>query len=328
MTKPASYYKKLEELSLAEKPINLETCIEILESPNIELLSLINASFTIRKKYWGKDVLVHILNNVQNGHCSEDCNYCAQSKSSKAKIKTYKMKSESQIMEEAKYAYESGAFRHCLVFSGRHQNKNHIDKIVKIIKKIKSNYNLQVCVSPGAITLDEAKILKSAGLDRINHNLNTSEEYYKKICTTHKYTERLKTLENARKANLEICSGLIVGMDESTSDIINIALKLHSLKIASIPINFFMPIPGLALKPKTTLTPEYCLRILCLFRFLNPKAEIRAAAGRELHLRHLQPLALYPANSIFSSGYLNTTGSSHNETLQMIKDLGFTTKTH
>jgi biotin synthase len=283
----------------------------------------LNAAYEVRKKYWGRDVTVHILNNVQNGSCSEDCSYCAQSAKSKAEIKSYPMKNEAEIMEEARVAYESGAFRYCMVFSGRGPSAKRIDKLTNIIKEIKKRYPIEVCVSPGKIDKKDAERLKAAGLDRLNHNLNTSESYYSEICSTHKYQERFKTIEAAKSVGLEVCSGLIVGMDESIEDIIEVALKLRSIDVKSIPVNFFIPIPGIKLKVKTKLTPEYCLRVLCLFRFLNPKAEIRAAAGRELHLRNMQSLALYPANSIFMDGYLNTDGSNAIETLQIIKDAGF-----
>ena len=136
---------------------------------------------------------------------------------------------------------------------------------------------------------------------------------------------------SAQKAGLETCSGIIVGMGESPEEIIEVALKLRELKSPSIPVNFYMPVEGAPLAetidPYSLLSPEYCLRILCLFRFLNPSTELRAAAGREIHLRSLQPLALYPANSIFMDGYLNTKGTNMAQTLRMIKDAGFTPKT-
>jgi biotin synthase len=297
---------------------------EILTSPNIELLPLLEAAYEIRKKYWGKKVNVHIINNVQNGDCSQDCSYCVQSKESKAEIESYSMKSEDQILEEAKIAYESGAFRYCMVFSGPKPSKSRVEKLVGIIKKIKATYNIQVCVSPGFVDYDDAIKLKKAGLNRLNHNLNTSKNHYHNICTSHTFQDRINTIKAAKSANLEICSGCIIGMGETEDDIIDIAKTLSTLKIESIPINFFLPISGLPLKTKKALTPEYCLRVLCLFRFLNPKAEIRIAAGREFHLRSMQAMALFPANSLFMEGYLNSNGSNTIDTLQMIKDAGFT----
>jgi biotin synthase len=322
----SSIYKELTKKAFSAETLDDKVCTDILISPEIKLLPLLESAYEIRQKYWGKKVNVHIINNVQNGDCSQDCSYCVQSKDSQAEIETYSMKTEAQIMKEAKAAYESGAFRHCLVFSGPKPSKARVDKLVDIIKKIKATYNIQVCVSPGFIDYDDALKLKKAGLNRLNHNLNTSKRHYPSICTSHSFQDRLNTIKAAKSAGLEICSGCIVGLGENIKDIIDIAKKLHELKIESIPINFFLPILGTPLKTQQNLTPEYCLRILCLFRFLNPEAEIRIAAGREFHLRSMQAMALFPANSLFMEGYLNSYGSNAIDTLQMIKDAGFTIK--
>jgi biotin synthase len=321
-----NFYSLLTKKALNGEDISDEECLEILTSDEVEILPLTSAAFKVRKEYWGNLVTVHILDNVQNGGCGENCTYCAQSKSSKAEIKAYPMKSEEQIMEEAKIAYESGAFRHCLVFSGTGPSKKRIDQLCKIIKDIKQKYNMEVCVSPGHLDQEDAAKLKEAGLNRLNHNINTSERFYSKICTSHSFQERMTTLEAAKSQGLEICSGIIVGMGEEPKDIVEAARTLHRLKIQSMPVNFFLDIPGLALKKTFELTPEYCLRVLCLFRFLNPKAEIRAAAGREVHLRQLQAMAMYAANSLFVDGYLNTEGSNLKDTLQLIKDAGLDIK--
>ena len=303
-----------------------EECLDVLDKKEIQLLPLLNAAFSFRQDSWGKKVQIHILNNVQNGLCPEECHYCAQSKSSKAPIEKYKKKSESDILAEAKKAYESGAHRYCMVFSGRGPTYGRSKQIADLVQKIKKDYPLEVCVSAGLMDQKDTDLLKEAGLDRLNHNLNTSEGYYDKICTTHTFQDRLKTLSSAQRSGLEICSGVIIGMGESNQDIIQVAQNLKKLKVESIPVNFYMPIKGTVLQQqniRSELSPEFCLRELCLFRFLNPTAEIRVAAGRELHLRALQPLALYPANSLFMEGYLNTKGTTVSETLQMIKDLDF-----
>ena len=229
-------------------------------------------------------------------------------------------------MAEAKAAYEQGAFRYCLVFSGTGPTDERVEKIARIVREIKSRYPIEVCVSPGVITFQQAKVLKAAGLDRLNHNLNTSRSNYSKICTTHTFEDRLATLFAAKDVGLKVCSGVIIGMGESMGDVVDLAMKLLDVKAESIPVNFLIPIPGIALKEAVGLTPDYCLRVLCLFRFLNPKAEIRIAAGREMHLRSLEALGLYVANSIFLQGYLNVKGSPDIRTLQMIKDLGFKIK--
>ena len=173
--------------------------------------------------------------------------------------------------------------------------------------------------------LDEAKArrLKQAGVDRLNHNLNTSERHYPKICTTHTYADRLATLRAARAAGLEQCSGLIVGMGEQDEDVVEVALELRALEVPSIPVNFLLPIEGNPLQSDGSLTPERALRVLSMMRLANPRAEVRVAAGREGHLRSLEALALWPANSLFVEGYLTTRGKSGVDTYRMIRDAGF-----
>ncbi len=318
------FYHRLADLSLAGEILDRETCRDILTSPEIDVFPLLNAAYEIRKKYHGKVVSIHIINNAQNGYCPEDCHYCAQAKSSKADIEEYPLKPDAEILAEAKQAYESGAFRYCMVFAGRGPSDRRTEHLAKLIREIKAAYPIEVCVSAGLLDKAKAQILKDAGLDRLNHNLNTSEKNYSNICTTHTYLDRLNTLKAAKAVGLEVCSGLIVGLGEKDDDVVEVALKLREIKAKSIPINLLISIEGTALKDRPDLTPEYCLRIVSLFRFLNPQAEIRIAAGREIHLRNLEVLSLYAANSLFMEGYLNTKGSTRLKTLRMIQDAGFT----
>lgn len=316
-------YQSLTQKSLAGELLSEEDCQFVL-SKESDLLLLVQAAREIRETYHQRKVTVHIINNTQNGNCPEDCGYCAQAKTSDANISDYAMKEEQEILEEAKRAYEGGAFRYCMVFSGRGPSNLRTEKLAGIIKKIKSEYPIQICLSAGLIDDAKAYVLKKAGLDRLNHNLNTSESNYPKICSTHTYKDRLNTLQAANKAGIELCSGVIVGMGEKDSDIIDVAKTLRSLNVPSIPVNFYIPIEGTSMFAKPSeLTPEYCLKVLCLFRFLNPTCELRVAAGRELHLRSLQVMAMYVANSLFMEGYLNTKGTSIRTTLEMLKDGGF-----
>lgn len=321
-----SFYENLTSRAFADNAIPNDFCRQILESAEIDLLDLVQSAFRVRKKYFGKTVMVHVINNVQNGHCSEDCHYCAQSLMSQAKIEEYPLKPDQEILAEARRAYESGAFRYCLVFSGYGPSEQRVAHLAQLIKMIKKLYPIEVCVSPGIIDREKIAMLKEAGLDRLNHNLNTSERFYPRICTTHQYADRVKTLRAAHELGLQICSGVIIGMGEETRDVIAVAKTLRDLEIESIPINFFIPIEGTQIDKPTHLSAEYCLRVLCLFRFLNPRAEIRMAAGREIYLRSMEVLGLYPANSLFIEGYLNTKGTGQKRTLRMIQDAGFEIK--
>lgn len=321
-----NYYNSLADTGVDQKALSREQAVEILDSPKIETLHLLNAAYEVRRHFLGKEISIHIINNGQNGLCPEDCHYCAQAKSSEADIVEYPIKSDDEFLAEAKNAYDQGAHRYCMVFSGRGPSRDRVRHLASLIQKIKNLYPLEVCVSPGLLDDTKAQILKSAGLDRLNHNLNTSARNYENICTTHTFEDRLKTLQSARNAGLQICSGLILGMNETTEDIVDMAFQLRELKAESIPINMLIPIPGNTLRQPSPLSPDLCLRTLCLFRFLNPQAEIRVAAGREIHLRQMEILAFYPANSLFMDGYLNSKGTPQYETLQMLQDAGFTIK--
>jgi biotin synthase len=313
----------LAEESLRGELPDDEICEQILLDPELDLLSLLHAAYTVRKARWGKTVQVHILNNAANGKCPEDCSYCTQAKGSEVDIEEYAMKTPDEIMAEAKLAYENGAFRYCMVFSGRGPSTGRTNQLAQLVRDIKATYPLEVCVSAGLLDDAKAAVLADAGLDRLNHNLNTSEEHYAEICTTHTYQDRIETLRAAKRNGIEACSGLIAGMGEPASDLVEIAKTLRSLEAESIPVNFLLPFEGNDLVEPVGLSPEYCLRVLCMFRFTNPRAEIRIAAGREFHLRSMEVMSLYPANSLFLEGYLNAKGAASNQTYEMITDAGF-----
>ncbi len=327
-----TFYQNLTKTSLDGELLSEDSCELILSSSEVGLLPLLDAAYQVRKTYFQRTVQLHILNNAQNGKCPEDCHYCVQAKTASTELDSYALKPESEILAEAAHAYQSGAYRYCIVMSGRGPSPKRVTQLAEIVQKVKSRFPIEVCLSVGLLDESAAHTLKKAGLDRLNHNLNTSESHYPNICTTHTYQDRMDTLHAAQTAGLACCSGVIVGMGEKNEDLIKVAKELRRLKVASIPVNFFLPIDGtelnstlnnIQLDHKTPLTPNYCLRVLCLYRLLNPGAEIRVAAGREHHLRDMEVMALYPANSMFMKGYLNASGSEVLRTLQMIEDAGF-----
>ncbi len=317
-------YEKLAEQSLAGAAPTEDQARRVIEDKGLRLLPLLDAAFRVREEHFGREVIIHVLNNVQNGLCPEDCGYCPQSKDSEAPIRKYPMKSDEEIFGEAEAAAKAGASRYCMVLSGRGPTLERTKKLAQLVRDLKAKYPVDVCISAGIIDDEMAGLLAEAGLDRLNHNLNTSESHYNKVTSTHTYADRVATLRAANKYGIGTCSGLIVGMGEGTDDLIEVAFRLRELEVPSIPVNFFIPIDGTQVAPDGSLTPEHCLRALCLMRFVNPTSEIRMAGGREGNLRHMQPLGLYPANSLFVEGYLTTRGAASHETYQMIADAGFT----
>jgi biotin synthase len=316
-------YARLAERALADAPPTEQEALWILDADELELLPLLHAAFVPRREHFGRRVMVHVLDNAQNGLCPEDCGYCSQSRRSDAPLRKYPLKREEEILAGAERAARAGATRYCIVLSGRGPTLERTRELAGIVRSIKQRFPIGVCLSVGLLGEEHARILADAGLDRLNHNLNTSESHYPEICSTHSYADRVRTLAAAKKCGIEPCSGLIVGMGERSRDLLEVAFRLRELEVPSIPVNFLIPIDGNPVLSDGSLTPERCLRVLALMRLVNPRAELRIAAGREGHLRALGALALWPANSLFVEGYLTTRGDAVAETYRMIEDAGF-----
>jgi len=294
-------------------------------SPDVPLELVLAIAEDPRERYFGRKIQVHILDNIRNGNCAEDCGYCAQRKGGNAgNLPAYSIKDEEEILLEAERAFKAGAFRFCLVTAGTGPTETQVLRYADLVRKIKRRFPMRICLSAGIIRNKKfAETLAAAGLDRYNHNLNTSDGHTNKITRTHSFADRVQTIEHLRSAGISVCSGVIVGLGESPGDLIDVALRLRDLAVPSIPVNFFLPIPGHAISSPQKLTPEYCLRVLCMFRIANPRAEIRLAAGREIHLGERQGEALRVANSLFVAGYLNVKGSDAAETYSMILREGY-----
>ena len=316
-------YSRLAAQALRDEPPTEAEARWILDGEDVALLPLLHAAYVPRERHFGRKVMVHVLNNVQNGLCPEDCGYCAQNRDSKAAIRKYAMKSDEEIFAAAEAAARAGATRYCMVLSGRSPTLERTKKLAGLVRGVKSRWPIEVCISVGFIDDEQARILADAGLDRLNHNLNTSEDHYGSICSTHGYADRVNTILTAKRHGIQSCSGIILGMGETSKDVVELALRLRELEVPSIPVNFLIPIEGNQFVSDGSLTPERCLRALALMRLVNPRAEIRAAGGREGHLRSLGALALWPANSLFVDGYLTTRGDATHETYRMIRDAGF-----
>jgi biotin synthase len=311
-------YQDFAAKALRDETLTRSECQAVLDTPDEQLLALLQAAFTVRSHYFGKTVRLQMLQNAKSGACQEDCHYCSQSAISTASIERYGLVPQQQMIDGARQAAASKAQRYCIVISGRSPLDREIDEIAGAVRAIKQEIPIQICCSLGLMNEQQAKRLKAAGVDRVNHNLNTSEAFHASICTTHTFQDRLSTIRNARAAGLEICSGGIVGMGEKDEDLIDLAMALRDVKPDSIPLNTLHPVAGTPLENCDQLTPQRCL-----FRFLHPRTEIRIAGGREHNLRSLQPLALYPADSVFVNGYLTTPGQPAPEVWGMIEDLGF-----
>ncbi|MEH7347067.1 biotin synthase BioB [Bacillus sp. JJ1532] len=316
-------WRNLAEQVLEGYELTNEEAVSILNCPDEELLDLLQSSYKIRHHYYGNKVKLNMIINTKSGLCPENCGYCSQSSVSTAPIEKYRMMDKDSIVKGAEQAFNMNVGTYCIVASGRGPSNKEIDQVVSAVKEIKDKYNLTVCACLGLLKPEQASMLKEAGVDRYNHNINTSENHHESITTSHTYEDRVNTVELVKEHGISPCSGVIIGMRETKEDVVSMARSLKALDADSIPVNFLHAIDGTPLEGTKELNPRYCLKVLCLMRFINPTKEIRISGGREVNLRSLQPFGLYPANSIFVGDYLTTAGQDGSADHQMLKDLGF-----
>ncbi|RYM05135.1 biotin synthase BioB [Sporolactobacillus sp. THM7-7] len=315
-------------MNLAKNVIGGYDCLReearaILHEDDAGLLGLINGAYAIRHHYYGKKVKLNMIINAKSGRCPENCAYCSQSIYADTDVQNYALVDQKTLVNGARQAKENHIGTYCIVTSGRKASNREIRAVASAVRQIKEEMSIKVCACLGLIDKDQADALKEAGVDRYNHNLNTSARYYDEVATTHHYEDRVQTIEAVKDAGISPCAGGICGMGETDDDILDMAFAVRTLDSDSIPVNFLRPIPGTKFADKDELTPNRCLKILSMFRFVNPKKEIRIAGGREYNLRSMQCLGLYIANSIFIDGYLTTGGQGESKDMQMIRDMGF-----
>ena len=305
----------------ADPQLSREDALAILNTPDESLEELVSFAETFRRKYKGNHVSIHILTNARSGNCSQDCAYCAQSCRSKADIDKYKWVADEKLYEDNDFVNEHHLSRHCIGLSGMKFTDAEIEVLAEKIRKMKAD-GTHLCCSIGFLTEHQAKVLKDAGLDRINHNLNSSRNYYPNICSTHTFDQRVANIRMLQGLGYEICSGGIIGM----GDVVGMLMELREIQPEALPINFLLPIPGTPLEhaDMSVLSTAYCMKVLCLARLLVPKADIRCAAGREVYFKDEENMLLRVVDSIFASGYLTAGGQGIRDTIQAIEAAGFT----
>jgi biotin synthase len=312
-------YKVLEG-----EPVTKDEALAVLQAGDDQLLSLLDAAFRVRLHYHGREVRLHVLQNAKSGMCRENCAFCSQAIGAYSGVDRYHMQTIEELVAGAREAHDRQAVKYCMVTATRGPSATELDVICEAVRQIKQDVPIEICTSLGLLNDEQARRLAEAGVHRFNHNLETSRRYFPHICQTHTYDDRVATVRAAKAAGMEACCGGIVGMGEELDDRVELAFALSELNVESIPVNFLDPRPGTPLADVERLSPADCLKALAMFRFVNPQSEIRVAGGREVNLRHLQPLALYPANSMFTEGYLTTPGQGYERDLAMIRDAGFT----
>ena len=328
----SSRWSQLADQALAGQLIARDDARAVLHASAEEQLALLDAAFRVRRAHWGLRVSLHVLENAKLGACPEDCGFCSQSSKHPKGTSSLAhaspsgeapIKSVDELVEAARRAYATRAKRYCMVTATRGPSQRDLDVICEAAQRIKSEMNIELCASLGLLTEAKAKRLVDSGVDRFNHNLETSERHYEKIVSTHSWKDRVETVQIAKRAGMDTCCGGIVGLGESEEDLLDLAFALRDLDVDSVPVNFLDARPGTPLAGYPLVEPAFALRALCMFRLVHPRTDLRVAGGREITLRSLQVCSLYPANSIFTHGYLTTGGATAQSDHQMIRDAGF-----
>lgn len=302
--------------------IDKEYALELSRAAGLDIFKLFYLANLTRVKYRGNKVDLCSIVNAKSGACPEDCSFCAQSVHSRTDVKAYPLITEEKIFEAAVSAKKFGAKRFCVVTSGRKVSGKEIENICSFVSNIK-NLGLLPCATLGMLGLSELEMLKEAGLHRYHHNLETSEAFFKEICTTHTFREKIKVIEAAKSLSLSVCSGGIFGIGESWEDRIDMAFALKDLRVNSVPINFITPVYGTPLGDTELLNPMEALKIISIYRLILPESEIRICGGRPNTLRDLNSyIFMAGADGLLIGNYLTTSGRNPEDDLQMIKDTG------
>jgi len=304
--------------------MNRDDYLKLYNKPLEELIEIANK---ITKENFNNKVEACSIISAKTGKCQENCKYCSQSIHNHAKIDCHALLDVETVKKAAISAKENGATRFCIVTSGRKPTDSDFEKILKMIKEVAAIEGIHCCASLGLLSKEQIQKIKEAGVERYNHNINTSKNYHSKICTTHNFEDRINTVKMIQDAGMESCCGVIIGMGENREDRIDMALSLKELNPKTVPINILNPIKGTALENyKDKIDEEEVLKTICIFRIILPNALLRYAGGRTLRLsKENQKLGIMAGiNSLLVGNYLTTTGLDINEDKKMLEELEMT----
>ena len=310
------------ERALARAP-SLSEAVELFSIAEASVWDLIAYANRVRAKSFSNRVHLCAILNARSGGCSEDCAFCAQSARHRTRVDRYPLVPLEKALEAARHAATWGVRCFSLVTSGAAvRSKKERRGTLRIVEEIRSQTGLEVAASLGKADLPFLKDLKIAGLCTYHHNIETAPSFFPRICSTHGFEERLRTLDAAKEAGLTVCSGGIFGLGETPRQRAEFALLLRKLEVNRVPVNFLHPIPGTPLEDMPLLRPTEALHILAALRVLLPEQDILVCGGRETALRSLQPLLfLAGANGMMVGNYLTTAGPGFERDRQMLDDL-------
>ncbi|WP_195267819.1 biotin synthase BioB [Eubacterium sp. 1001713B170207_170306_E7] len=301
-----------------------EEVLELVQALDIETLTACAAD--IREYFCGKDFNLCTIINGKSGRCSENCAYCAQSAHYNTYVEEYPLLPEEAVVASAISNYSQGVHRFSIVTSGKRLEDGEVDAVCRIYRRLAETIPMGLCASHGLLSYEALRELRKSGVTRYHNNLETSEKFFSKICTTHTYSEKTEVIQNALRAGLEVCSGGIIGLGESMEDRIDMVFTLKQLGVGSVPLNVLNPISGTPLENNIPLTYDEVLRTAAAFRFILPEAQLRLAGGRALFPDKGERLMKGGINAAISGDMLTTAGIATDEDIAMIKALGFEVK--
>ena len=317
------FIKECQENVFSGVRISSDDAEKLFNIPDENLKDLARCANEITRDFNGNKVDVEQLNNIKKNACSEDCTFCGQSAFFDTGIETYQLPTPEEIVTKAQKAKNEGAESYCLVAAWREPSPRDFDKVCKIISEINDKVGITVECSLGFLTKEQATKLKELKVKRYNHNLETAKSKFSEICTTHTYEDRLKTLEIARNAGLELCTGGIIGLGETREQRLELALELARLYPEEVTINMLVPIPGTPLELQVELPNSEIIKMFSVIRFLLPESVIKISGGREINLDDSgEELLQSGANGIITAGYLTMTGNEAKKDLEMIEKIG------
>jgi biotin synthase len=285
--------------------------------------ALVERAWRARVERFGDATDMCSLVNAKSGGCAEDCGFCAQSRYADAETPMHAMMEPEQILEHARAAEAAGAHRFCMVTQGQGLSKRDFEKVLEGARLVAEQTNLKRCASIGHMSVDRAKALREAGIQRVHHNVETARSYYPEVSTTVRYEGRLRTIHAVREAGLETCVGGILNLGETPQQRVEMAFELAEIDPTSVPINLLNPRPGTKFGDRDYLDPWEAVKWIAIFRLILPGALFRLCGGRVENLRELQPLAVKAGvNGVMMGNFLTTLGNTPDEDREMFEDLG------
>jgi biotin synthase len=306
------------------QPAERDLLAALAALPSEAVPDLLRLADDVRSRYCGNAIAVEVLYNAKKGGCSEDCNFCSQSARYATDVDAEPLSSVEGFVSAAREAYARGAGEFCIVVAVRGPSERLLERVCRATALIKAELPLTVAVSLGILTDRHVEKLARAGVDKVNHNLETSRRYFPSICTTHTYDERWETCLRIKRCGLELCCGGIIGMGETLDDRLDFLVALQELRPEEVPINFLNPRPGTPFGDRSLVEPIEALRLVAMARVALPSALVRFAGGREITLQGLQDLGMRSgASGIVLGDYLTTDGRADAEDFAMLDRLGF-----